>query len=133
MNEGTVSKPDEFNAARQVSRSQGVELLPGDGIDEMIARRDDLPYIEALCHSMMAEKMILPYPFERLAVLLRKAGRLQDEIELCRYVRSWSETAERNYASGAMVWRSPRLERIIARQAKAEKALSRSKSGARSS
>ena len=102
---------------RQVINS--TTQLPLSGIDEMVARKHDLEYQLALTLSIMEENSILPFPFERSVILLRKAERYEEELEICRYIQSYSEKAEANWDGwSAKVWRSPKLEKCVSRISK---------------
>lgn len=94
----------------------GVRQLTQAGIDEMVARKHDLEFQYALCQRLMADGDILPFPFERAVILLRKAKRFEDEQAICRYVANWCQQAEKNWdGRSAKHWLSPRLRRIVAR------------------
>lgn len=100
----------------------GVRQLRADDIDEMIERRHDIDHQLGLCRRMMQAGDILPYPFERAVIMLRKAKRFDEELELCRYVYKWCRKAEQSWdGRSAMHWKSPRYERCIARVPKIEK------------
>ena len=99
----------------------GVRQLTSGGIDEMVARKHDLSYQLALCQRMIKEDEILPFPFERAAILLRKEKRYQEELEICRYIKRWSERAEKDWdGTSAMIWKSPKLQKCINRIPKIE-------------
>lgn len=99
----------------------GVPLLSLASIDEMLKKKHDLQHQLRLCKKMMKKGDILPYPMERAAILLRKEKRYEEELELCRYVAAWCENAERVWdGQGAMVWKSPVLQRCIGRIQKIE-------------
>jgi hypothetical protein len=103
----------------------GVRQLTASGIDEMVNRKHDLDYQYSLCKTMMNKRDILPFPFERAAILLRKEKRYQDELHLCRYVEQWCIEAENNWdKTSAKHWLSPSLQRIIKRIPKAESFIS---------
>ncbi len=103
----------------------GVRQLTTSGIDEMVERKHDLDYQYFLCKKMMNERDILPFPFERAAILLRKEKRYQDELHLCRYVEQWCAEAENSWdKTSAKHWLSPRLQRIIKRIPKVESFIS---------
>ena len=90
--------------------------LPASSIDEMEARKHDLEYQLGLTHSIIEEKSILPYPFERSVILLRKAKRYEEELEICCYIEKYCKSAEANWdKQSAMIWKSPRLEKCVAR------------------
>ncbi|KCZ52159.1 hypothetical protein [Hyphomonas pacifica] len=94
----------------------GVRQLTQTGVSEMVDRKHDLDYQYALCQRLMAEGDILPFPFERAVILLRKAKRLEDEQAICRYVAEWCRNAEENWdGRSAKHWLSPKLQRIVAR------------------
>jgi len=102
--------------------------LPLNSIDEMVARRHDLDYQLGLCRKMMPEGLILPYPFERAAILLRKAKRYHEELELCRYVAEWSKRDETTWdGRSAKVWQSPVLRACIARIPRVERLLEKAR------
>ena len=99
----------------------GVAQLTSDGIDEMERRKHDLEFQLGLCRQIMARGGILPFPFERAVVLLRKANRLEEELELCRYVKSYCDDSERSWdGRSAMVWKSPKLQKCVSRIEKLE-------------
>ena len=99
----------------------GVRQLTSGGIDEMVERKHDLQYQLALCQRMMKEDEILPFSFERAAILLRKEKRYQEELEICRYIKGWCERAEKEWGgSSAIVWKSPKLQKCINRIPKIE-------------
>ena len=90
----------------------GTAQLTSDGIDEMVRRKHDLEFQLCLCRQIMACGTILPFPFERAVVLLRKAGRLEEELELCTYVKSYCENAEKSWDGwSATIWKSPKLQK----------------------
>jgi len=93
-----------------------------DEIDEMTSRSQDLDFQHGLCLSMMPKDEILPYPFERAAILLRKHKRYSEELALCIYVEGWCRRREAEYTAdkGAMIFRSPVLQGLIQRRKKAE-------------
>ncbi|MEX6631943.1 hypothetical protein [Hyphococcus lacteus] len=94
----------------------GVRQLTQAGISEMVDRKHDLEYQYALCQRLMAEGDVLPFPFERAVILLRKAKRLEEEQAICRYVAEWCRNAEENWdGRSAKHWLSPKLQRIVAR------------------
>lgn len=94
----------------------GVRQVTQTGISEMVDRKHDLDYQYALCQRLMAEGDVLPFPFERAVILLRKAKRLEEEQAICRYVAEWCRKAEENWdGRSAKHWLSPKLQRIVAR------------------
>lgn len=94
----------------------GVAQLSADDIGEMERRKHDLEFQLALCRQFMASGAVLPFPFERAVVLLRKEKRLEEELELCRYVKSYCEDAETSWdGRSAMVWKSPKLQKCVSR------------------
>ena len=100
--------------SRQVINSS--TQLPASSIDEMVARKHDLEYQLALTRSIIEENSILPYPFERTIILLRNAKRYDEEIEICNYIKNYCKKAEANWdGQSAMIWKSPSLERCVAR------------------
>lgn len=99
----------------------GVAQLTSEGIDEMERRKHDLEFQLGLCRQIIARGAILPFPFERAVVLLRKAGRLDEELELCGYVNSYCAIAEKSWDGwSAMVWKSPKLQKCVSRIEKLE-------------
>ena len=99
----------------------GVRALGMTGIEEMVERKQNLQHQLKLCRRMMKAGDILPFPFERAAILLRKEKRYSEELEICRYVEQWSRKAEKSWdGRSAMVWKSPRLQRCIKRIPKIE-------------
>lgn len=86
----------------------------------MVQRKHDLEFQVELCRKMMVEGGILPFPFERAAILLHRAKRFEEEIELCEYVENWCRQAEDEWdGKGAKIWKSPRFRRCVARVTKA--------------
>lgn len=126
--EVTTVGGETFLRLAQVRQSiGGITQLPLADIDEMEARKHDLDYQMALCTRIMGEGDILPFPFERAAVLLHEAKRYEEELALCSYVRDYCEMAERTHdGHSAMIWKSPRLERCIARIPKVKAKLQKS-------
>lgn len=101
--------------------------LPASSIDEMEARKHDLEYQLGLTHSIIEEKSILPYPFERSVILLRKAKRYEEELEICCYIEKYCKSAEANWDKhSAMIWKSPRLEKCVARIPKIQELIAKS-------
>lgn len=94
-----------FEIASAISQEQLIELLPVGEIDAMIRRKHDLEHQLTICSGMMQRGTFLPYPFTRAAVLLRKAGRYEDEIRLCEYASAWAERVKQeerpNFAAAA--------------------------------
>ena len=72
----------------------------------------------SLCLDMMKRGELLPFPFERAVILLRKEKRYQDELAICHYTAAWAAKSEAEYREGAMIWKSPSIQRVIARRAK---------------
>ena len=100
-----------------------------ENIGEMQDRRHDLDYQLSLIEPMMDKGHILPYPVERVVILLSKAKLYEEELRICQYVKHWCEVAESNYdGQSAMYWKSPSLERIVARIPKVEAKVRKSKS-----
>ena len=100
----------------------GAAQLTGDGINEMERRKHDLEFQLCLCRRILAREAILPFPFERAVVLLRKAGREEEELELCNYVKSYCDNAEKPWDGwSAMIWKSPKLQKCVSRIEKLEK------------
>lgn len=94
----------------------GVRQLTQTGISEMVDRKHDLDYQYALCQRLMAGGDVVPFPFERAVILLRKAKRLEEEQVICRYVAEWCRKAEENWdGRSAKHWLSPKLQRIVGR------------------
>jgi hypothetical protein len=88
---------------RQVINS--TTQLPLSGIDEMVAHKHDLEYQLALTRSIMEENSILPFTFKRSVILLRKAKRYEEELEICNYAEKYSKKAEANWdGTSAMTW-----------------------------
>ena len=101
---------------------KGVRQLTATGITDMVTQRDNLEYQLRLCQTMMRDGDILPYPWERAVILLKKQKRHEEELELCRYASAWCIKAEREWdGHSAMQWRCPRLQRCINRIPKIEK------------
>ena len=99
----------------------GITQLPVASIDEMVERKHDTEYQLSLCREIMADNDILPFPFDRVVILLRKEKRYQEELEICQYVLSYCTNAEKTYdGSSAKIWKSPKLEKCIARIPKIE-------------
>ena len=99
----------------------GVRQLTSGGIDAMVERKHDLQYQLALCQRMMKDNEILPFPFERAVILLRKEKRYREELEICRFIQKWCKRAEKEWSgSSAMVWKSPVLQKCIGRIPKIE-------------
>ena len=97
-------------------RIGGIRQLTQAGIDEMVARKHDLDFQLTLCQRLMVDGDILPFPFERAVILLRKAKRFEDEQEICRYVVNWCRKADKNWdGRSAKHWMSPRLQKILER------------------
>jgi hypothetical protein len=105
---------------RQVINS--TTQLPLSGIDEMAARKHDLEYQLALTRSIMEENSILPFTFKRSVILLRKAKRYHEELEICNYIEKYCKKAEANWdGQSAMVWkgveecvsRIPKIQELI--------------------
>lgn len=98
----------------------GIRQLTVSGIDEMAQRKHDLDYQLRLCRDMMRAGDILPFPFERAAILLRKSKRFDEEIEICRYVEIWCREQKANWDGRPFYpWKSPVLQRCIGRIPKA--------------
>jgi hypothetical protein len=102
----------------QVNAVQRLPTMSLSEIDDMVARKHDLEFQVGLCKSMMAKDQFLPFPFERAAILLRKAGNREAERIICEYTERWAARSKAEYAGGAMIWRSPTVQKLIARLAK---------------
>ena len=92
----------------------GSTQLPMKHIDEMVSRKDDLDFQLSICRSIMEERSILPFPFERAVILLHRQKRCDEELELCQYVTDYCK----NWRPNPHVWdlrESPVLKRIIRR------------------
>lgn len=95
--------------------------LHSSALDEMVRQRHNLAHQLRIVAECMENGTILPYPFERSVILLRKANLYEQELAICVYVERWCAQAETEYDGwSAMHWRSPVLQRIIARRAKTE-------------
>lgn len=95
---------------------RGVTQLPSDKIEEMVTRKHDLEFQLSLSREIMANRDILPFPIHRSVMLLAKAKRYQEALEICQYVEQWCLNAEADFdGKSAMVWRSPKLENCISR------------------
>lgn len=95
----------------------GVWNVNEEQIDELVARRHDVDYQLNLCWSMMERGEILPYPFHRAVILLGKARRFTEAMEICNYVDTWCAEAERIHNGwAAKVWLSPKLQDIVKRK-----------------
>jgi hypothetical protein len=99
----------------------GITQLPMASIDEMVERKHDTEYQLSLCREIMTDNDILPFPFDRAVILLRKEKRYQEELEICQYIRNYCTNAEKAYdGRSAKIWKSPKLEKCIARIPKIE-------------
>lgn len=74
---------------------RGERHLPMALIEKLKPRKDDLAFQMALCEDMITKGDILPFPFERAAILLRREGRLEDELRICEYVADWLHRARK--------------------------------------
>lgn len=113
-----ISEGDARNISlADVEQSIGsVRQLTQNNLREMVDRQHDLDYQCALCQRLMADGDILPFPFWRTVVLLRKAKRFEEEQIICRYVAEWCREAEENWnGRSAKHWLSPKLQRIVGR------------------
>ena len=91
-----------------------IGLMSNASINTMERKRHDLEFQLRLVKRMMESESILPYPFERAVILLRKEKRHAEAAEICRYVRTWCECAEAQWNGiEAMMWKSPKLQKII--------------------
>lgn len=95
--------------------------LKADQIDRMCEFKHDLGYQLGLCRQMMPNQEILPFPFHRAVILLSKAKRFDEALELCLYVKTWCEgSAAEHVGDTAMVWESPKLKDLVSRIPKLE-------------
>jgi len=88
----------------------------------------DLEYQLALTRSIIQENSILPFPFERSVILLRKEKRYEEELEICNYIKNYCQEEEANWDGiSAMIWRSPKLEKCIARIPKVQELIEKAR------
>jgi len=94
----------------------GVRQLKLSNIEEMVVQKNNLEYQHNLCLAMMKEGDILPFCFERAAILLRKEKRYKDELNICLYIKDWCDKAEKSWSgTGAKHWLSPKFQKCIQR------------------
>ena len=104
-----VSLPDGSTSFKLADKRQvinSVTQLRLSNIDEMVARQHDLEYQLALTRSIIVERSILPFTFKRSVILLRKAKRYHEELEICNYLADYCKKAEASWdGESAMVWK----------------------------
>jgi len=90
--------------------------LANDQIEEMTARKNDLEFQLSLTKDIMEKNEILPFPFHRSVILLVKAKRYQEALNICEYFEEWCSRAQAGFKGHtAKLWRSPKLEDLITR------------------
>ncbi len=108
--------PNAIKLADVKQSINGVTQLPTSSIDQMVELKHDLNYQLSLCRELISEGNILPFPFERAVVLLRKEKRYEEELEICLYIAQWCEDAKNSHKKGtAMIWESPTLRKCMER------------------
>ena len=86
-----------------------------------IRRRDEELGIQLeRCEALMRKGDCEPHAFDRATLLLHEAGRYDEEIRLCDYVRAWAAWRESEYVFGAAMWLNSSYKRVMARQTQAE-------------
>src|SRR4051812_10423989 len=113
-----ITQDDLDRVRKEVNDSQHLPTISLSNIDTMEERKGDLAYQYDLCLDMMRRGELLPFPFERAVILLRKEKRYQDELAICDYTAAWAAKNEPEHLEGAMIWKSPSIQRVIARRAK---------------
>jgi hypothetical protein len=112
-----ISEDELRKIVKDVNTAQRLPTMSLSAIDEMVARKRDLEFQCALCSHMMTKGQFLPFAFERAAALLRKAHRHEAERVICEYTEMWAKRSQAEYQGGAMLWLSPKVQKLIARLA----------------
>ena len=113
-----ITQDDLDRIRKEVNDNQHLPTMRVSEIDQMEDRKHDVEYQYGLCLEMMKRGELLPFPFERAVILLRKEKRYRDELDLCDYVAAWAAKSEVGHVEGAMIWKSPSIQRVIARRSK---------------
>jgi hypothetical protein len=132
LNSGESSLDDETSELldnlmleyAETSRNQQMLRLTDRQRDKMVESKNDLAHQLKICKRAMAKGSILPFPFERAVILLMKANRFDEALELCAYTAWWCGSAHDGYDGWSHKhFESPLLQKIVARIPKIRKKL----------
>ena len=98
------------------TRNQQILELTSKQREAMLNKKNDVDHQLKICKQAMDEGSILPFPFERAAILLTKEKRYSEALEVCEYTAWWCGAAKDGYDGWSSAnFDSPVLKKIVDR------------------